>query len=294
MTAASADSNSVPLRDLAPSDLQKRAENWVRAQHGRKGVWPTGKEVGEKFGMQERWGRNRVNAVRDETADGTDSGTGAARTTVGEAVEARAAVPPPAVVEIVNRAAASDLAAARVPPHAAPVPPVPSPRAAPGPRHDSGTALISTVPLAPTTDASGKFIARLGFTLGSVVSIAANVVWVWLHPPAGAASDWVPSLEQQIMAAAWPTFLLITVEIMTRVRWPHGGLWIAARFGGVGVVALGSAIISYGHHHDVLLKWQYSGIGASVGPLVVDGFMVVTGFALLAIAQGARKAEATR
>ena len=61
--------------------------------------------------------------------------------------------------------------------------------------------------------------------------------------------------------------------------------WALARYGGAGTVAVGSAIISYGHLHEVLLAWEYGPLGAAVGPLVLDGLMVVSGFALLAISR---------
>jgi hypothetical protein len=48
---------------------------------------------------------------------------------------------------------------------------------------------------------------------------------------------------------------------------------------------VGSAVISYGHLHEVLLAWDYGPLGAAVGPLVLDGLMVVSGFALLAMSR---------
>jgi hypothetical protein len=41
-------------------------------------------------------------------------------------------------------------------------------------------------------------------------------------------------------------------------------------------------VISYGHLRGVLVAWHYSPLAAAVGPLVLDGLMVVCGFALLA------------
>jgi hypothetical protein len=64
--------------------------------------------------------------------------------------------------------------------------------------------------------------------------------------------------------------------------WPSGLGWGLARYGGAGTVALGSATISYGHVRDVLTAWHYNTLAAAVGPLVLDGLMVVCGFALLA------------
>jgi hypothetical protein len=64
-----------------------------------------------------------------------------------------------------------------------------------------------------------------------------------------------------------------------------------ARYGGAGTVAVGSAVISYGHLREVLIAWDYGALGAAVGPLVLDGLMVVSGFALLAMSR--RHADTT-
>jgi hypothetical protein len=42
-------------------------------------------------------------------------------------------------------------------------------------------------------------------------------------------------------------------------------------------------VISYGHVRDVLAAWGYGALASYVGPLVLDGLMVVSGFALLAM-----------
>jgi Protein of unknown function (DUF2637) len=81
----------------------------------------------------------------------------------------------------------------------------------------------------------------------------------------------------------WPTGLLLSVEVLSRVPWCKGLGWALARFGGTGLVALGSAVISFGHVRDVLAAWGYGTLASLVGPLVLDGLMVVSGFALLAM-----------
>jgi hypothetical protein len=130
-------------------------------------------------------------------------------------------------------------------------------------------------------NSGGQLVAWTGFVFGSVMSIAANVLHAWLpadqHPP-----GWTPPLTTQIGAAVWPIGLLISVEVLSRVAWPAGWQWALARYGGAGTVALGSAIISYGHLHGLLQAWGYGWLGSAVGPLVLDGLMTVSGFALLA------------
>ncbi|WP_158852372.1 DUF2637 domain-containing protein [Saccharothrix deserti] len=147
---------------------------------------------------------------------------------------------------------------------------------------DTSTPLSPATPPARTTD--GRLVAWAGFVFGSVMSIAANVLHTWLpaeHHPTG----WSPGLPPQIGAAVWPIGLLLSVEVLSRIPWPKGWQWTLARFGGTGTVALGSAVISYGHLRDLLLAWHYGPLAAAVGPLVLDGLMVISGFALLAMSR---------
>ncbi|MFC6088221.1 DUF2637 domain-containing protein [Saccharothrix lopnurensis] len=145
----------------------------------------------------------------------------------------------------------------------------------------------STLPppaTAPARTTDGRLVAWAGFVFGSVMSIAANVLHTWLpaeHHPA----SWSPGLAPQIGAAVWPIGLLLSVEVLSRIHWPKGWQWTLARFGGTGTVALGSAVISYGHLRDLLLAWHYGPLAAAVGPLVLDGLMVISGFALLAMSR---------
>ncbi|MFC9995841.1 hypothetical protein [Nocardia sp. NPDC127526] len=125
-------------------------------------------------------------------------------------------------------------------------------------------------------------MAWSGFVFGSVTSIAANVLHAWL-PAADMPPGWTPGIAPQIGAAIWPIGLLLSVEVLSRAHWRRGRMWRLARYGGAGTVALGSAIISYGHVRDVLLAWGYGPLGASVGPLTLDGLMVISGFALLSM-----------
>ncbi|MFF0633497.1 helix-turn-helix domain-containing protein [Nocardia sp. NPDC004151] len=130
------------------------------------------------------------------------------------------------------------------------------------------------------TDRGGKVVAWAGFIFGSVLSIVMNWLHTWL-PAASKPHGWSPGAWPQIGSAVWPVTLLLAVEALSRVRWRPGLAWALARYGGVGTVAAGSALISYGHVHDVLQSWEYGTVGSAVGPLVLDGLMVACGFALL-------------
>ena len=138
----------------------------------------------------------------------------------------------------------------------------------------------------PAAYPGARFIAWVGFALGSLVSVAGNWLHAWL-PASEHPANWSPTLATQVGAAVWPVALLVAVEVLSRTPWPGGRAWGIVRIGGVGVVAAGSAVISYGHIHAVLKSWGYDNLGAGVGPLVIDGLMVISGFALLAMGHAA-------
>lgn len=129
-----------------------------------------------------------------------------------------------------------------------------------------------------------RFVARTGFAFGSLVSIAANVLAERI-PPVPTPRGWTPALDAQLGAPVWPIALLLSVEALTRIPWPKGLGWHAARYLGVTSVAAFAGVISYFHIHDVLISWRYQPFAASVGPLVIDGLMVVSGVGLMALAR---------
>ncbi|MFI6215912.1 DUF2637 domain-containing protein [Nocardia brasiliensis] len=135
---------------------------------------------------------------------------------------------------------------------------------------------------APRRTPRGRLVSWTGFVFGSVTSIAANILHTWL-PAASMPAGWTPGIAPQVGAAVWPIGLLLSVEVLSRARWRRGLLWALARYGGAGAVAIGSAVISYSHLREVLLTWGYGSSAAYVGPLVLDGLMVVSGFALLSM-----------
>ena len=303
--------------ELSTAELQQHAERWAReftAKHRRE---PTGEMVATAFNKSPRWGRDRVAAIR---------GTGAARQsgTVAEAAAARGLTPSgtaaarpggtagPAVASISTGAPAPAAARPAAPP-AQPAAPsgkdsgtgaarlaTPSGKAAARERQGRAARRAARRARFAEAAASGELIAWAGFVFGALVSVAANVMHALIpHPPAGLEGEalakwlkeWTPDLAAVLASAIWPIMLLLAVEALTRVTWPSGVLWAIARYGGVGLVAAGSAFISYFHIYDVLLAWNYGEMGAAIGPFVVDGLMVVSGVALLAISKTRKAAE---
>jgi hypothetical protein len=131
--------------------------------------------------------------------------------------------------------------------------------------------------LPPLSDPSGqpraaRLVVWSAFLLGIAASIAANV--------AHAQPAWGP----RIAGAFVPLALLLAVECMSRPHWRRAGTWWGlARYGGTGLVALVAAVISYRHMAGLLERYGEDTLNAHLGPLAVDGLMVVAGFALLAI-----------
>lgn len=145
----------------------------------------------------------------------------------------------------------------------------------------------------------GQWSAWAAFGAGISVSVAANVAHTWYPPAAvlaawraahGPAVAWRPGLVAQIAAAWWPVALLLCIEIVTRVQWQPGRRWAAARYGGTGVVAVVAAVVSYRHMAGLLAATGEDGVTAHLGPLAVDGLMVVASVALLSIATQHRHA----
>lgn len=137
----------------------------------------------------------------------------------------------------------------------------------------------------------GRAWALSGFVLGSLVSVGGNLQAAWLPADKpGTPNDWAPSFPSQVFAVVWPLALLVSVEVLSRISWPNGAGWKLVRIGGILLVAVGSAVISYGHIYAVLTAWGYEKHQAIVGPLVIDGLMLISGFALVAIGRAARAA----
>ena len=125
--------------------------------------------------------------------------------------------------------------------------------------------------------------ASVAFGLGVAVSVAANVAHTYYIP----GEDGRPPLGAQAAAAFYPLALLLVVEILARVPWPSSPWWSAARYGGASVVAGVAAVVSYRHMSALLTAYGEDLLTARIGPLAVDGLMVVASLALLAIGRHA-------
>ena len=129
---------------------------------------------------------------------------------------------------------------------------------------------------------SGRGYARLGFGIGISASIAGNVAHVFVQnssPPFGAV----------ISAGIWPVSLFIALEVIARVSWPNKLIYRITRYGGLTTVASIAALLSYKHMSALLGAYGEDPFSAALGPLVIDGLLVVCSVALLAIADNVRR-----
>ncbi|GGQ87235.1 hypothetical protein [Couchioplanes azureus] len=127
---------------------------------------------------------------------------------------------------------------------------------------------------------SGRGWAYIGAALGGTVSIAANIAHSYV-PPAGATDGWHPNLGAVIGAVFWPVALFVTTEILTRVAWPSGHVWQLLRWAGMLPVAAVAALVSYRHLSGLLDYYGEEPLVCVLGPLAVDGLMVMSAGALL-------------
>ncbi|MEV4311692.1 DUF2637 domain-containing protein [Actinocrispum sp. NPDC049592] len=147
----------------------------------------------------------------------------------------------------------------------------------------------------------GVIVAWISFIVGGLVSVAANVAHT-LYPTAAqladwaaagkAANDWTPPPGAMVFAAFWPIALILAVEVITRAQWRRGFLFGLARYGGTTLVAAVAAVMSYRHMSGLLAIWGEDWWGAHLGPLAVDGLMVVSAAALLSMSRAKEKAPA--
>jgi hypothetical protein len=121
-----------------------------------------------------------------------------------------------------------------------------------------------------------------GTVLGAVTSVAAYIADTYVPPHGWAAGrDWSPEAGAVIGAVFWPLALLTASETLARKR------WAVAWLGAVGVaavllVALVATVISCQHLHGLLVHYRESDLSARIGPLTVDGLMIVCSLALVA------------
>lgn len=132
------------------------------------------------------------------------------------------------------------------------------------------------------TPRAGRVIAWVSFALGIAVSVAGNILHSALTPA---------GLGELVGAAFWPLALMLSIEILTRVRWQSGKRWMAARVIGLFLVGLVAAVLSYRHLAGLMASWGEDTFNAHLGPLAVDGLMLLAATALLSISKEPKQSD---
>ena len=114
------------------------------------------------------------------------------------------------------------------------------------------------------------------------MSIAANIAHSYVPPTGVTATGWSPNFGAVIGAVFWPVALFVATEILTRVDWPTGRVWWLLRWAGMLPVAAVAALVSYRHLSGLLTFYGEESITCVLGPLAVDGLMVMATGAILA------------
>jgi hypothetical protein len=150
-------------------------------------------------------------------------------------------------------------------------------------------AAVMTEPAKSGGKPRGRLIAWTTMAVGITVSMGANVghiVFVIGPTMPDGPSPWSMGL-----AAFWPLSLFLAIEVITKVSWPSSLAFTLTRYLAVGGIALVAAWVSYWHMHGLLDHWGEDALSAYVGPLGVDGLVIIGGIALAAIRQSKAESE---
>jgi hypothetical protein len=83
-------------------------------------------------------------------------------------------------------------------------------------------------------------------------------------------------------AVFWPVALFVAIEILARTSWPSERRWLFVRWAGLLPVAVVAATVSYNHLSGLLAHYGEDRLTVLIGPLAVDGLMVMSSAAIIA------------
>lgn len=278
---------------------QEAADIWVA--NNALGWRMTGLELGERFGFTDSWGRSVIRGIENpQPEQAPEPSEPEQHKPFLVSTEPMVSLPPIVTPQEVSPTPPVIGASTAVSPeparNKAEAPQVQDEnrrtrfrRRAPRERRPATPKRVRE-PRVPNPQRRGaSFASWIAFGLGITVSVAANVAHIWfVIRPDGQAALYAA----MILAAFWPLALAVSVEVISRVGYPRGWGWALARFGGIGAVGAVAAVVSYLHMHSLLNHFGEMRVSAIVGPLGVDGLLIVGGFALFAIGE-TRKAAGT-
>lgn len=116
---------------------------------------------------------------------------------------------------------------------------------------------------------------HLALVLGGSGSVAANVAHAYVHGS--------PAIGAVVASVLWPVMVVVAVELLISTPWPSGWTWAVTRFVGVGLVGVVAAVVSYRHMSGLLAAYGEDHIVSGLGPVAVDGLMVMATASLVAV-----------
>lgn len=143
--------------------------------------------------------------------------------------------------------------------------------------------------MANRTPDGWRKVAWLGVVVGGAVSITANVLHTLIPTDdvveqlgAGSAAleKWTPEPGAIFTAAFWPILLFFCIEILIRSPWPKDDWRSVAIQLAIVPVGFGAAWTSYWHLQDLLDHYGEDKVSSHIGPLAIDGLMVLAAGAL--------------
>lgn len=242
---ALAEQEAAAARKALPIEARRQAARVMFSESVSAGMPMSARELGEAFGRGERWGRERMNEVREEIA-GTAETAETAEKNPQVKVEVTVSDEP---AEQVAAVAGEDVSEA---PRVVDAPLLSKPR--------RSAALMQHLRI--------RWGVRATLALGVIASTVANVLHANDNP-----------ISQTI--AAWPPLaLLATIELISRVPVHRKSLAIV-RFTATAVIATIAAWVSYWHMADVISRYGETGASPYLIPLTVDGLVVVASVCLV-------------
>ena len=116
---------------------------------------------------------------------------------------------------------------------------------------------------------------HVALALGGSGSVAANVAHAYVHGS--------PAVGAVVASVLWPVMVVVAVELLISTPWPPGWTWAVTRFVGVGLVGVVAAVVSYRHMSGLLAAYGEDHIVSGLGPVAVDGLMVMATASLVAV-----------
>lgn len=128
--------------------------------------------------------------------------------------------------------------------------------------------------LTPAQIKAGRRWAYAAMLIMLTLSVAGNLSHTFLVNPAAGG-------RAQTYAVMWPLLVWFGVELFARIPWRNKRSHSAVRWGGVMGPALIAGIVSYNHLSGLLKADKEDWIVYTIGPLAVDGLMLMSTLGLL-------------